>query len=139
MARRRRLVVVIALAVAGCAAAPVATTMDRPLASAGDPGRGRTLVLARDPANCVLCHAIPDPELPVAGDVGPSLAGIGLRLSAGALRLRIVDSARLNPKSIMPRYGVTDGLVDVAPEYRGHPILDPQQVEDLVAYLQTLR
>src|SRR5438477_10623400 len=62
-----------------------------PLAGArGDPARGRELILARDPANCVLCHTVPDPEVRFAGDVGPPLAGVGGRLSAGQIRLRIV-------------------------------------------------
>ena len=105
----------------------------------GDAARGRSLVLARDPANCVLCHAVPDPDARFAGDVGPSLAGVGTRLTPAQLRLRIVDSTRLDPQSVMPSYYRTDGLSGVAPAYRGKPILTAQQVEDLVAYLAQLR
>lgn len=101
--------------------------------------RGRTLLVARDAANCILCHAVPDPAIQFAGNVGPSLAGVGARLSAGQLRLRIADSERLNPATIMPSYYRTKGLDRVARQYRGEPILTAQEVEDLVAYLRTLR
>jgi len=124
-----------------CALPPAApaAAIDAPVGPPGDPARGRALIIARDPANCVLCHAVPDPELPVAGDLGPTLAGVGARLSPGAIRLRIVDASRAHPGSIMPRYFSAAGLVDVAAPYRGLAILDAQQVEDLVAYLGTLR
>lgn len=130
-----------ALAGAACTVPAIlpARALERPLAAPGDAARGRALMLARDPANCVLCHAIPEPELPIAGNLGPSLAAVGRRLTAGEIRLRIVDSTQLNPASIMPRYFTADGLIGVAPEYRGRAILDAQQIEDLVAYLGTLQ
>ena len=105
----------------------------------GEPGRGRALVLAREPANCLLCHAVPDRDIRFAGDVGPSLAGVGARLTAAQLRLRIVNSTLRDRDSMMPAYYRVDGLHAVAPAWRGRPILDAQQVEDLVAYLATLR
>jgi len=105
----------------------------------GDAGRGRALVLARDPANCLLCHAVPEPAVRFAGDVGPALAGVGARLSAGQIRLRIVDNTRRDRHTVMPPYYRVDGLRDVEPAWRGKPILDAQQVEDLVSYLATLR
>jgi len=108
-------------------------------ASPGDAERGRALIAARDPANCVLCHAVPSPAIPFAGDVGPSLAGVGARLSAAQLRLRVVDSQRVNGETAMPSYYRIDGLDLVAPAYRGKPILTATQVEDVVAYLSTLR
>jgi L-cysteine S-thiosulfotransferase len=103
----------------------------------GDATRGRALVAARDPANCVLCHALPGQG--VAGDVGPSLAAIGARMSIAQIRLRVVDQERVNPTTIMPSYYRVEGLVDVAPEYRGKTILSAQAVEDIVAYLATLQ
>jgi sulfur-oxidizing protein SoxX len=112
----------------------------RPLAGAqGDATRGRALVVARNPANCVLCHAVPDPAVRFAGDLGPSLAGAGARLSAAQLRLRVADSRRLNPATIMPSYYRADGLVNVASSYRGMPVLTAREVEDIVAWLATLR
>ena len=106
---------------------------------AGDAARGRALVAARDAANCVLCHAVPADVAPHAGDLGPSLVGVGRRLSVAQLRLRVVDSLRVNAESIMPPYYRVDGLSDVAAQYRGKPILSAQQVEDVVAWLATLR
>jgi L-cysteine S-thiosulfotransferase len=105
----------------------------------GDPARGRSIVLDRAQGACVLCHAFPDPEARVAGDIGPSLAGVGARLGAGQLRLRVVDQTRINAGTPMPAYYRTEGLYDVARAYRGKPILSAQQVEDVVSYLQTLR
>ena len=109
------------------------------LASAGDAARGRALILGRDPANCILCHGITDPAIRFAGNLAPPLDGAGARNTAAQLRLRIADSARLNPQTIMPSYHRTEGLTQVAGAYRGKPILSPQQVEDLVAFLLTLK
>ena len=109
----------------------------------GDAQRGRTIALDRNPSSCLLCHALPAqdmrPDQPFSGDLGPPLAGVGARLSAGALRLRLVDSTRLNAATIMPAYYRVQGLNRVAAGYRGKPILSAQQIEDLVAYLQTLK
>ncbi|MET0202713.1 MAG: sulfur oxidation c-type cytochrome SoxX [Casimicrobiaceae bacterium] len=103
----------------------------------GDVARGLALMRVRDPANCALCHAVPG--VPVAGNLGPSLEGAGARLTVAQLRLRVVDERRVLPQTIMPSYYVTAGLNDVAPQYRGRPILDAQAVEDIVAFLATLR
>ena len=75
----------------------------------------------------------------VMGDLGPPLSGVGARLSAGQLRLRIVDTQRLNPQTIMPSYYRIDGLNQVGAAWRGKPVLTAQEVEDTVAYLLTLR
>jgi sulfur-oxidizing protein SoxX len=106
---------------------------------AGDAERGRALVLARDSANCVLCHAVPDPAVRFSGNVGPPLGGIARTLSVAQLRLRVVDNMRVYPQTIMPSYYRVDGFDRVAAAYRGRPILDARQVEDIVAYLATLK
>ena len=108
------------------------------LAEPGDAARGRQVVVSRD-SNCLLCHNVPDAGVRFMGDVGPPLSGVGARLSEGQLRLRIVDSMRLNRDTIMPSYYRMDGLNKVAEAWRGKPVLDAQQVEDTVAYLSTLR
>lgn len=109
-----------------------------PLAVAGDPQRGRDIVAGRD-GNCLLCHAIPETGARFMGDIAPPLSGVGARLSAAQLRLRLVDQSRLNPDTVMPSYYKVDGLHRVAPAFRGRPILNAAQVEDVVAFLQTLR
>lgn len=108
------------------------------LAPSGDAVRGRAVMAGRD-ANCFLCHSIRESGERFMGDVGPPLSGIGGRLNAAQLRLRVVDPSRLNPETVMPSYFRTTGLQRVAEAYRGRPILNGQQIEDVVAYLQTLR
>ena len=104
----------------------------------GDAARGKQVVVSRD-SNCLLCHAAPETGVRLMGNVGPPLDGVGARFSEGQLRLRIVDSARLNRETLMPSYYRTDGLNQVAATFRGKPVLSAQQVEDTVAYLLTLR
>ena len=105
---------------------------------AGDAGRGRAIVANRQLGLCLLCHAGPIPEERLQGTLAPDLAGAGKRWSAAQLRLRLVDPAALNPQSIMPSYYRTDGLNRVAAAWAGSPLLNAQQVEDVVAYLKTL-
>jgi sulfur-oxidizing protein SoxX len=106
--------------------------------TAGDPVRGRALVLERT-STCILCHSGPFPEEKFQGDLAPNLAGSGSRWAVGQLRLRLVDASRLNPATIMPSYYRVDGLERVATAWRGKPILTAEQIEDIVAYLATLR
>ena len=105
----------------------------------GDPARGRAIVANRQVGLCLLCHSGPFPEERFQGELAPALNGAGARWSEGQLRLRIVDSSRVNPTSIMPAYHRSDGLTRVAPAFRGKPILTAEQVEDVVAYLLTLK
>ena len=108
----------------------------------GDAAKGAQLVQQRHKSLCVLCHSGPFPEPHLQGTIAPTLAGVGSRLSAGQLRLRIVDMKRLNPQSIMPTYYGTvadDEGSRVAAEWRGKPILTTDEIEDVVAYLQTLK
>lgn len=104
----------------------------------GDATRGRALVLNRT-NTCILCHSGPFPEEKFQGDLAPNLAGSGSRWSTGQLRLRLIDASRLNPRTIMPSYYRVDGLDRVAQPWRGKPILSAEQIEDIVAYLATLR
>lgn len=115
-------------------AIPVALT-DVP----GDAARGRAIVVNRQLGLCLLCHSGPFPEERFQGTLAPDLAGAGARGSAGQLRLRLVDARRLNPASFMPAYHRSDGLTRVGGAWRGLPVLTAQQVEDVVAFLQTLR
>ena len=104
----------------------------------GDAARGRALVVDRT-NTCILCHSGPFPEQNFQGDLAPSLAGAGSRWSEGQLRLRLVDASRFNPATIMPAFYRVDGLVRVGAPWHGKPILSAEQIEDIVAYLVTLR
>jgi len=105
----------------------------------GDAIRGRAIVANRQLGLCLLCHSAPIAEEKFQGDLAPSIAGAGSRWSAAQLRLRIVNSRRVNPDSIMPAYHHADGLTRVGRAWAGKTILDAQQVEDVVAYLLTLK
>jgi sulfur-oxidizing protein SoxX len=105
----------------------------------GDVARGREIVITRQTGLCLLCHSGPFPEERFQGDLGPDLKGAGARWSEGQLRLRMVDASKLNRDTIMPSYYVVDGLTQVAPAFRGKPVLTAEQIEDVVAFLATLR
>ena len=105
----------------------------------GDPVRGREIVASRQLGLCLLCHTAPVGDARFQGSLAPDLAGAGQRWSVGQLRLRIADSRRLNPETIMPAYHSTEGLQRVAPTRASTPIFGAQQVEDVVAFLTTLR
>jgi sulfur-oxidizing protein SoxX len=105
----------------------------------GDAARGRAIVTNRQVGLCLLCHSGPFPEEAFQGTLAPSLTGAGSRSSEGQLRLRIVDASRINPDTIMPPYYRTGGLTRVAAGFAGKPILSAEQIEDVVAYLVTLR
>jgi sulfur-oxidizing protein SoxX len=104
----------------------------------GDAAHGRVLVLDRA-STCILCHSGPFPEVRFQGDLAPDLKGSGTRWSASQLRLRLVDASRLNPETIMPSYYRVDGLQRVGRNFAGKPILSATEIEDIVAYLATLR
>jgi sulfur-oxidizing protein SoxX len=105
----------------------------------GDPARGRAIVTNRQQGLCLLCHSGPFPEAAFQGSLAPNLAGAGARWPVGQLRLRIVDASRLNPNTIMPPYYRIDDLTRVAHSYAGKPILSAAEIEDVVAFLATLR
>lgn len=104
-----------------------------------DPKRGREIVVDVRRGNCLACHSMPNElEEQMQGNLGPSLAGVAQRLSAGHLRLRLVDSTKINPNSIMPAYYRVNNLNRVAAEYFGRPVLNALEIEDIIAYLQML-
>ncbi len=105
----------------------------------GDVSRGREVVLKAEKGNCILCHAVPEPSVRFSGDLGPPLHSVGTRLSAAQLRFRVIDSSRLNPDTVMPAYHRSENLKRVVPQYQGLPILNAQEIEDLIAYLSSLK
>jgi L-cysteine S-thiosulfotransferase len=147
MFRTALLAVLLALAVAPAQAQEgprdvvvVGDAIPEPLAARpGDAARGRAIVANRSVGLCLLCHSGPIPEERFQGTLAPSLAGAGTRWSQAQLRLRIADGARLNPDTIMPPYYRTTGLQHVAKGFEGKTILTAEQVEDVVAYLATLK
>jgi sulfur-oxidizing protein SoxX len=105
----------------------------------GDAARGKAIVVSRQTGLCLLCHSAPLPEEKFQGTIGPDLKGAGSRYTEGQLRLRIVDQGLVNPGSIMPAYYRLDGLDRVAAAFRGKTVLTAQQIEDVIAFIKTLR
>lgn len=105
----------------------------------GDVARGEALALNRSQGLCVLCHALPGQNPMLQGTIGPPLAGVASRLDADGLRQRLVAPERFNPDTVMPSYGRTTGLQQVATAQRGQALLTETQIDDLVAWLGTLR
>lgn len=104
-----------------------------------DPRRGRKTVLDVRRGNCLICHRVPnEPGERFQGNLGPALDGVARRLSPGQMRLRLADSTRVNPNSVMPAYHRVANLNRVAEEYRGRPALSARDIEDVIAYLRTL-
>lgn len=132
MARTLALAALLPVA-AAAAAAPL------PGAAPGDAVRGRAIVANRQLSLCLLCHTGPIPEERFQGNLAPDLRGAGQRWTADQLRDRIMDASRFNPDTIMPAYYQTDGLHRVAAAYKDKTILTAQQIEDVVAWLQTLK
>lgn len=108
-------------------------------ATPGDAVRGRSIFADRTKGLCLLCHAGPIPEERFQGNLAPDLAGAGSRWSIAEMRLRLVDSRALNPETIMPSYYSLSGTTRVGTAWRGKPVLEAQEIEDVVAYLATLR
>lgn len=106
---------------------------------AGDATRGRAIVANARLGMCLLCHQAPMQEQTFQGNLAPGIVGAASRSTAAQLRLRLIDGRRLNPDSIMPSYYRVDGLTKVGSAWQSKPILDAQQIEDVVAYLLTLK
>jgi L-cysteine S-thiosulfotransferase len=107
--------------------------------SEGDAVKGRSIVANRQVGLCLLCHSAPIAEERFQGDIAPSLEGAGSRWSRDELRQRIANARTVNPLGIMPSYGQVDGLHRVAHLHVARPLLTPAQIEDVVAYLVTLK
>lgn len=105
----------------------------------GDATAGRETAINRKQGNCLACHVMPIPEQPFHGEIGPDLAGVASRYSEGELRLRVVDSKVIDPDSFMPAFYRNEGLHRVLKKFKGKTILSAEQVEDIVAYLMTLK
>ncbi|MGB4352781.1 MAG: sulfur oxidation c-type cytochrome SoxX [Zwartia sp.] len=105
----------------------------------GDPVRGRVIVLSRQSGLCILCHSGPFPEERFQGNLAPDLAASAAKLSEGQLRARLVDASRFNPNTIMPPYFSRDHGVRIAPQFANKTMLTAQEIEDVVAFLVSLK
>jgi sulfur-oxidizing protein SoxX len=105
----------------------------------GDPIKGRAIVTSRQTGLCILCHSGPFPEERFQGNLAPDLRLSVANLSVGQLRARLVDPARSNPNTIMPAYFRIDHLQRVAPQFAGKTVLTGQEIEDVLAYLLTIK
>ena len=77
--------------------------------------------------NCVACHSIPDAQGKKSGiqsTFAPALDGVASRLGSAELRQWLVDARRIYSDTLMPPFGL---------------ILYTQQIEEVLAALQTLR
>lgn len=131
---------VVAFPAAAAAFQVVGDAIPAPLTDLpGDPVRGRAVVAGRQVGTCVLCHAGPFPEERLPASIAPDLRGVADRLSAGQIRLRLVDPRVVNPDTVMPAYFSQQGLVRVGRAWQGRTALTAQQIEDAVAFLMTLK
>jgi sulfur-oxidizing protein SoxX len=110
-----------------------------PLCAAGDAARGAAIAASRSEGLCVLCHTLPGVNEAQGGALGPSLAGVGARLTTDELRARLLAPEQFNPATVMPAYARREGFTRVASARRGQPLLSPRQIDDVVAYLTSLR
>ena len=122
--------------VAGVATIPAPLTR-----KPGDAKEGGKVVAGRRLGNCLSCHEIGAlREQEFHGDVGPSLDGVAGRWDVATLRMIVVNAKKVfGEGTIMPAFYRIDGLNRVRPEFVGKPILTAQQVEDVVAFLATLK
>ncbi len=106
----------------------------------GDAVNGRKVAIDRSRGNCLACHKLPVAEEEFHGELGPSLVKVGKKLTEEKLRYRVVNIQNMNADSVMPPfYKNPDELSRVVEKYRGRTILTAQEVEDVVAYLSTLK
>lgn len=106
---------------------------------AGSPDRGLAILRDATKPSCLICHQIPSLPDPGQGQLGPSLEGVAGRYSAEELRQRIIDARVFQSDTIMPPYYSTKGLLRVGRRWLGQTIYQAQDVEDVVAFLMTLK
>jgi L-cysteine S-thiosulfotransferase len=140
---------IVGAAIPGAALAPFSVVVNNgiptiPLRLSGKPGdpkNGERVVLERHLGNCLSCHEISALRREeFHGEIGPSLDGVARRWDAATLRMIVVNAKKVfGQETAMPAFYRVDGLNRVRPEFVGKPILTAQQVEDVVAYLGTMK
>ena len=114
---------------------------------AGDAANGRLIVGDKKQGNCVACHEVSDlADVPFQGNIGPMLDGAGERWSEAELRGIVANAKVMFEGSMMPSFYRTEGYIRPGNAYTGKaaddtfgPLLSAQKVEDVVAYLATLK
>lgn len=115
--------------------------------AAGDPASGRTIVGSKSLGNCIACHEVTDlKDEPFHGEIGPPLDGAGDRWTEAELRGIVANAKMTFEDTMMPAFYKTKGFIRPGNAYTGEapddtfgPILTAQQIEDVVAYLSTLK
>lgn len=113
----------------------------------GDPAAGREIVGNKSLGNCVACHEVSDlSDVPFHGEIGPSLDGVGDRWNEAELRGIVANAKVMFEDSVMPSFYKTEGFIRPGNAYTGEaadetfgPLLTAQQIEDVVAYLASLK
>lgn len=113
----------------------------------GDPVAGREVLGNRALGNCVACHTVTEmSDVPFHGEIGPMLDGAGTRWSEAELRGIVSNAKMMFPDSLMPSFYRVDNFTRPGKEFTGEaaddtfgPLLTAQQIEDVVAYLVTLK
>jgi len=109
--------------------------------SAGDAAAGKKWFASRKLGNCLACHVNKDlAEQPFHGEIGPPLDGVAERYTAPELRGILINSKiALSDETIMPGFYQIGAGARIAKKFKGGTILSAQQIEDILAYLQTLK
>ncbi len=106
----------------------------------GDPAKGKEWFVGRKLGNCLACHVNSDATgESFHGEVGPLLDGVADRWTEAELRGIVTNSKMMFDGTIMPAFYVDTGYFRPLDDFAGKSILTAQQVEDIVAYLQTLK
>lgn len=107
---------------------------------AGDAAEGRKVFSNRKLGNCLACHMNAEmPEQTFHGEVGPPLDGVADRWTAAQMRAILTNSRAVFEDTIMPSFYRDSGYNRTLDKFEGKTILSAQQVEDVIAYLQTLK
>ncbi|MBV7379154.1 sulfur oxidation c-type cytochrome SoxX [Maritimibacter dapengensis] len=115
----------------------------------GDPEKGREIVTNKSMGNCVSCHAAEAySDVPFHGEVGPILDGAGDRWTEAELRGIVSNAKMAFEGTVMPAFYKVDGFTRLGDAFTGKawpegepvtPLLTAQEIEDVVAYLLTLK
>ena len=109
-------------------------------AAMGDPASGRKVFINRKLGNCLACHVNDDTnDQSFHGEVGPELNDVADRWSEAELRGIVVNSKMTFEDSIMPSFYRLENGARTLEKFAGKTILSAQQVEDVIAYLMTLK